>query len=55
MHHYHAKVITKLGERETLNMTAISIDDTKKLAIELVSKGLFGLNSRTCMNIKFID
>lgn len=55
IHHYRAKVITELGERETLNLTAISIDDAKELAIELVSKGLLGLDGRTCMNIEFIE
>lgn len=55
IHHYHVKVITELGERETLNLTAVSINDAKELAMELVSKGLFGLDGRTCMTIEFIE
>lgn len=55
IHHYHVKVITELGERETLNLTAVSIDDAKELAMELVSKGLLGLDGRTCMTIEFIE
>lgn len=52
IHHYHAVVITELGERETLNLTAVSIDDAKELVMNLVSKGLLGLNGRTCMTIE---
>lgn len=55
IHQYHAKVITELGECETLNLTAVSTEDAKELAMELVSKGLLGLDGRTCMNIEFTE
>lgn len=52
INHCHAVVITKLGERETLNLTAISIDDAKELAMKLVSEGMLGINGRTCVTIE---
>lgn len=52
IHHYHAVVITELGERETLNLTAVSIDDAKELVMDLVLKGLLELNGRSCMTIE---
>ena len=52
IYHYHAKVTTELGERETLNLTAISIDDAKELAMTLVSERMLGLNGRTCVTIE---
>lgn len=55
IHQYHAKVITELGECETLNLTAVSTEDAKELAKELVSSGLLGLDGRTCMTIEFIE
>lgn len=54
IHQYHAKVITELGECETLNLTAVSTEDAKELAKELVSSGLLGLDGRTCIIIEFI-
>lgn len=33
IYHCRAKVITELGEHETLDLTAISIDNAKELAI----------------------
>jgi len=55
IHQYHVKVITELGECETLNLTAVSSEDAKELAKELVSNGLLGLDGRTCINIEFIE
>ena len=55
IHHYHAKINTELGECETLSLTAVSTEDAKELAKELVSSGLLGLDGRTCMNIEFIE
>lgn len=52
IHHYHAVVITELGERETLNLTAVSFDDAKELVMDLVLKGLLELNGRSCMTIE---
>ena len=52
IYHYHAKVTTELGERETLNLTAISIDDAKELSMKLVSERMLGLNGRTCVTIE---
>ena len=54
IHQYHAKVITELGECETLNLTAVSTEDAKELAKELVSSGLLGLDGRICIIIEFI-
>mgnify|MGYP000846348995 FL=1 len=34
IHHYHAKIITELGECETLSLTAVSTEDAKELAKE---------------------
>lgn len=55
IHHYHAKIITELGECETLSLTAVNTEDAKELAKELVLSGLLGLDGRTCMNIEFIE
>lgn len=54
IHQYHAKVITELGECETLNLTAVSTEDAKELAKVLVSSGLLGLDGRTCISIELI-
>lgn len=51
-HNYSANVVTELGEQETLNLTAISVDDAKELAVSLVSKGFIGLKGRRCIKIE---
>lgn len=49
---YRVKITTELGKHETLNLTAISIDDAKELAMKLVSERMLGLNGRTCVTIE---
>lgn len=51
-HNYSANVVTELGEQETLNLTAISVDDAKEFAVSLVSKGFIGLKGRRCIKIE---
>lgn len=46
---------TELGERETLNITAVSGSDAEDQATALVAKGLVGLQGRKCVAIEVFD
>lgn len=50
--HYTANIVTEFDERETLNLTAISIDNAKELVRELAGNNLLGLKGRECVKIQ---
>lgn len=55
MHHYHVDVTTELDEHETLTITAVSGTDAEDQAMELVAKGLVGLQGRKCTSMEVFD
>ena len=53
--HYHVDVTTELDEHETLTITAVSGTDAEDQAMELVAKGLVGLQGRKCTSMEVFD
>lgn len=48
-------VTTELGEKETLNITAVNGDDAEDKARELVMLGYVGLKGTRCVSVEFYD
>lgn len=55
INHYQVEVITDLGEKEKLNITAVNGDDAEECAIGLVEKGALGLKGRKCVSVAVFD
>lgn len=55
VHHYKVEVITELGEKELLSITAVSGSDAEDHAMELVSKGCLGLKGTKCVSVEIYD
>jgi hypothetical protein len=50
LHKYEVEVVTELGEKETLYITACNGDDAKQEAKDIVAKGLSGLEGNVCVS-----
>lgn len=55
IHHYKVEVITELGEKELLSITAVSGSDAEDHAMELVTRGSLGLKGTRCVSIEVYD
>ena len=49
VNHFEVIVTTELGEKETLNITAVNGDDAEDQTRELVASGTVGLKGRRCV------
>lgn len=52
IHRYDVDIITDMNEKERLSVSALSIDDAKETAIELVDKGTIGLKGLVCISVQ---
>lgn len=50
LHKYQVEVVTELGEKESLIITACNGDDAKHEAREIVANGLSGLKGSVCVS-----
>lgn len=55
VNHFDVVVITELGEKETLNITAVNGDDAEGQARELVMLGYVGLKGTRCVSVEVYD
>ena len=55
IHHYKVYIVTELGEKETLSITAISGSDAEYTAREIVAKGVIGLMGTKCEQLELFD
>lgn len=55
IHHYKVNIITELGEKETLSITAVSGSDAEDTAREIVTKGFIGLMGTECKQLEVFD
>ena len=55
INHYQVEVITELGEKEKLSITAVNGDDAEDCAIGLVANDALGLKGRKCVSVAVFD
>jgi len=55
INHFDVVVTTELGEKETLNITAVNGEDAENEARELVALGRVGLKGRYCVSVEVYD
>ena len=55
IHHYKVDIVTELGEKETLSITAVSGSDAEDTAREIVAKGVIGLMGTECEQLEVFD
>ena len=55
VNHFDVVVTTELGEKETLNITAVNGDDAEDQARELVMLGYVGLKGTRCVSVEVYD
>lgn len=55
INHYQIEVMTELGEKVKLNITAVNGEDAEDCAIGLVEKGALGLKGRKCISVAVFD
>ena len=55
VNHFDVVVTTELGEKETLNITAVNGDDAEDQARELVMLGYVGLKGTRCVLMEVYD
>ena len=55
IHHYKVDIVTELGEKETLSITAVSGSDAEDTAREIVAKGVIGLMGTKCEQLELFD
>jgi hypothetical protein len=51
IHQYQVRIETEYGEKETINVSAVSPEDAEATARTLVSSGQIGLRGTTCISI----
>jgi hypothetical protein len=51
IHQYQVRIETEYGEKETINVSAVSPEDAEATARTLVSSGQIGLHGTTCISI----
>lgn len=52
--HYLVKVMTELGEEETLSVTAFNRNDALQTAKDIVNKGAAGLKGWSCVKAEVV-
>jgi hypothetical protein len=52
---YHVKIETEYGETETINVSAISLEDAETTVKMLVSSGQIGLQGILCKSIEIVN
>jgi ribosomal protein L37AE/L43A len=52
---YHVKIETEYGEKETINVSAISLEDAETTVKMLVSSGQIGLQGIRCKSIEIVN
>jgi hypothetical protein len=52
---YHVKIETEHGEKETINVSAISLEDAEATVKMLVSSGQIGLQGIRCKSIEIVN
>ena len=52
IHHYKVDIVTDLGEKERLSITAVNRHDAREEAIELVANDRLGLEGTRCVSIE---
>ena len=55
IHHYHVKIETELGERETFSITAVTETDAEEEVRELVYSGRYGLRGEECVKMEVTE
>ena len=55
VNHFDVVMTTELGEKETLNITAVNGDDAEDQARELVMLGCVGLKGTRCVLMEVYD
>ena len=55
IHHYKVEIVTELGEKETLRITAVSGSDAEDEARKIVAKGVVGLRGTNCKTLEVFD
>ena len=55
INHYQVEVITELGEKEKLSITAVNGEDAEDCAIDLVANDALGLKGKKCVSVKVYD
>lgn len=55
VHHFKVNIVTELGEKETLSITAVNGDDAEDEARALVAHGRIGLKGLACDSIEVFD
>jgi len=53
--HYKVDIVTELGEKETLSITAVSGSDAEDTAREIVAKGIVGLMRTECEKLEVFN
>jgi hypothetical protein len=52
---YHVRIETEYGEKETINVSAISLEDAETTVKMLVSSGQIGLQGIRCKSIEIVN
>ena len=52
IHHYKVDIVTDLGEKERLSITAVNRHDAREEAIKLVANDRLGLEGTRCVSIE---
>ena len=52
IHHYKVSIVTELGEKETLNISAITRDDAEEEARDIIARQLIGLKGTECKELE---
>ena len=55
IHNFKVEIVTELGEKETLSITAVSGSDAEDEAREIVSRGIIGLKGTQCKELVVYD
>ena len=55
VNHFDVIITTELGEKETLNITAMNADDAEDQTRKLVMLGNVGLKGTRCVSVEFYD
>ena len=55
IHHYKVKIVTELGEKETLSISAINRNDAEEEARDIIARQLIGLKGTECKELEVVD
>ena len=55
IHHYHVKIETEHGEKETFSITAVTETDAKEEVRDLVFSGRYGLRGEECVKMEVME